>query len=113
MASSTRQRESIEEKSERLRDEGRVSRMGNRYEVQGDHGTYVVEMRGGEWRCPCPARGDCAHAVAVSAEWEIEATKRWAGWTGIPQALAAEVMEAFTADQGRRLRRAVENIAAA
>jgi hypothetical protein len=113
MATGTMQRESVEEKSERLRDEGRVSMMGNRYEVRGDHGTYVVEMSCGEWRCPCPARGDCAHAVAVRAEWEIEATKRWAGRTGIPRALAAEVMEALTADQGRRLRRAVENIAAA
>ncbi len=104
-------RESIEEKGERLLREARVEMRWNGYVVRGDHGTYVVETICGEWRCPCPARGDCGHAVAVRAEWEREATKRWALRTGIPRALATEVMEALTTDQGRRFRRAVEGIA--
>jgi hypothetical protein len=34
--------------------------------VAGDHGSYVVAIRGGVLSCDCPARVRCAHAEAVA-----------------------------------------------
>lgn len=34
--------------------------------VAGDHGDYLVAIRGGNLSCDCPARVRCAHVEAVS-----------------------------------------------
>lgn len=35
--------------------------------VKGDHGSYVVAIRDGDYKCDCPARTpNCAHVVAVA-----------------------------------------------
>jgi hypothetical protein len=39
--------------------------------VSGDNGTYRLLLTESGWRCPCPARGLCAHVVA---------TEKTTGW---------------------------------
>jgi uncharacterized Zn finger protein len=33
--------------------------------VEGDHDRYRLTLTSSGWRCPCPARGVCAHLIAV------------------------------------------------
>ncbi len=58
------------EKAMRLVEAGRVERLdGGRFNVVGDHGTYVVVVAGdGRVSCSCPgfrSRGRCSHSTAV------------------------------------------------
>ena len=59
----------IAEKATRLLLEGRVlvtcGEHGIEAVVQGDHGVYRLVREPDRWRCLCPARGVCAHVVAV------------------------------------------------
>lgn len=59
----------IREKAERLLVTGRVliacGNDGLTATVEGDHGTYMLVREGDRFRCTCPARRTCAHAVAV------------------------------------------------
>ena len=34
-------------------------------EVRGESGPHLVALRAGYWECDCPARGQCAHLLAV------------------------------------------------
>jgi uncharacterized Zn finger protein len=63
-------RESPEQKAARYLAEGRVviSTAGPGYvdaTVRGDGEVYKVGYRRGSWFCSCPARGRCAHLLAV------------------------------------------------
>jgi len=54
-------------KAWRLADEGGVREITptRTFEVDGDHGTYVVLAADGAATCTCPAHGPCSHAEAV------------------------------------------------
>jgi hypothetical protein len=68
---------SIAEKASRLLVEGRVliacGENGIVAVVRGDHGVYRLVREPDRWRCLCPARGTCAHVVAVGLVTGIEA----------------------------------------
>lgn len=56
----------IRAKASRLLADGRVA-VGIAGYVVGDHGDYVVAVRGSNLSCDCPARVKrCAHVVAVA-----------------------------------------------
>ena len=65
----------IRAKAERLLLSGKVvitcSEDGITATVTGDHDTYRLLLTESGWRCPCPARGLCAHIVA---------TEKTTGW---------------------------------
>jgi uncharacterized Zn finger protein len=44
----------------------RVDRGAIQARVLGDHGNYVVAGDSSGLRCSCPARGECAHLLAVA-----------------------------------------------
>ena len=61
-------------KAARLRSGGNVRELPGRvYEVEGDHGTYLVAVTDAaatsapNITCSCPADGACSHAVAATA----------------------------------------------
>lgn len=67
----------VAEKAARLLLEGRVlvacGENGIEAVVAGGHDTYRLVRESGRWRCVCPARGICAHVVAVGIVTGIEA----------------------------------------
>ena len=70
-------RETIDAKARRYLAEGRVTveyaDSGTvRASCRGSVAVYRVGFGGGVWRCDCPARGRCAHLVAVG----LVATRR-------------------------------------
>lgn len=63
-------RETVDGKARRLLAEGRVlisdgGRKRVLASVAGESAVYVVAYSAGSWWCSCPARGRCAHRVAV------------------------------------------------
>jgi hypothetical protein len=58
----------VQAKAERLLCDGRVIVScevdGITATVSGDHATYRLLLTESGWRCPCPARGLCAHLIA-------------------------------------------------
>lgn len=54
-------------KAARIVAEGKVTRLTNVevFDVQGDHDTYTVLIRGGHATCTCPARTTCSHIAAA------------------------------------------------
>ena len=63
-------RESVEEKARRYLAEGRVVvELVSEDEIcarcRGGGAIYKLGLEGGEWFCSCPARGRCAHLLAL------------------------------------------------
>ncbi len=63
-------RESVQDKAHRYLIEGRVivDRVADgavSARVRGDGNVWRVRYRHRAWRCDCPARGRCAHLLAV------------------------------------------------
>lgn len=56
----------LQQKANRLVDEGRVALAGETATVTGDHGTYELRRHGGKWQCPCESHlRKCSHVLAV------------------------------------------------
>jgi uncharacterized Zn finger protein len=63
-------RESADAKARRYLSEGRVTVVAVAVEhvdaiVKGDAALWRVTYRRGGWHCPCPAKGRCAHLLAL------------------------------------------------
>jgi hypothetical protein len=68
--------ESVRAKAERLLVGGHIKVIctdgGIAATVVADHDTYRLVREPDRWRCLCPARGTCAHAVAITLVAHIE-----------------------------------------